>query len=65
LRRTLSGAATIADRGGVALKDRADWPAGDLAFEARGFEQLARGRAVVGTRQHLLCAERAEVDGRS
>jgi hypothetical protein len=42
-----------------------NWPAGELAFEARGFEQLARGRAVVSTRQHLLPTERGEVDSRS
>jgi len=35
-----------------------NWPAGDIAFEASGYEQRCAGDAVLTPRQHLLPSER-------
>jgi hypothetical protein len=35
-----------------------NWPVGDIAFEASGYEQRSEGDAVLTPRQHLLPSER-------
>ena len=37
-----------------------NWPPGEIAFEASGFEQRARGTPVLSELQHLLPAERLD-----
>ena len=35
-----------------------NWPAGEISFEANGYEQVACGKEVVSCMQHLLPEER-------
>jgi hypothetical protein len=37
-----------------------NWPAGEISFEASGFEQRARGAPVLVDRQYLTAAERGD-----